>query len=97
VDVGEGREGCEMKTIWKFQLTSQWVSIPVGAKILSAQLQRGVPTIWAIVDPTAERIQRQFNILSTGSEFTLEFLGGSSYIATFQDEDGIECHLFEIL
>jgi len=44
-----------MKTIYKYSLDPYRdgmpeVTMPKDAKILTLQLQRGVPTIWALVD-----------------------------------------------
>ncbi len=45
------------QTIWKFPVCftdRQTVDMPLGAKVLSVQAQRGAPCIWALVDPRAE-------------------------------------------
>lgn len=42
-----------MKRIFKYQLgvsDEQVVNLPIGSRILSLQVQRGIPCIWAIVD-----------------------------------------------
>lgn len=42
-----------MRRIFKYQLSisdEQTVSLPIGSRILSLQVQRGIPCIWAIVD-----------------------------------------------
>lgn len=60
-----------MRTIYKYPLShglQQVRHIPVGANIISVQMQNGVPCIWAIVDTTAEVIPVQFQIYGTGQE-----------------------------
>ncbi len=45
-----------MRTIWKYVIPLQnevAVDLPRGAKILCVQSQRGIPCIWALVDPEA--------------------------------------------
>lgn len=42
-----------MKRIFKYQLCvsdEQMVNLPIGSRILSLQVQREIPCIWAIVD-----------------------------------------------
>jgi hypothetical protein len=40
--------------------------MPMGADILSIQVQQGIPTIWAMVDPDAPQVMREFRCLGTG-------------------------------
>ena len=47
-----------MKKIYKYRIEvtdDQNIEMPVGAKILTVQTQNGVPCIWAMVDPNAEK------------------------------------------
>ena len=83
-----------MKTIWKFPMPAASIRLrmPVGAEILCVQMQHGVPCFWAIVDPEAERENREFFVLGTGQE--LGEVG--KYLGTFQLQGGdIVFHLFE--
>lgn len=57
-----------MKTLHKYLLNPRRpiVSMPIGAKPLSVQMQRGDVCLWALVDPNAELQDRNFHILRTG-------------------------------
>jgi hypothetical protein len=85
-----------MKSIFKFPLqlrANQTVEMQPDAEILSVQKQNETITIWAVVDPEVEMIQRRFRIVATGEEFTDE---GLEYIGTVQ-LSGLVWHIFEIL
>ncbi len=55
--------------------------LPEGAQLLSVRNQRGVITLWALVDDTQERLYTDIHVLPTGSE-----VDGSSgeYFGTVQ-------------
>jgi hypothetical protein len=59
-------------TIWKYPVPLDTpgavfhLKMPVGAEVLTVQLQQGKPTIWALLDPDARMIQRSFRIVGTG-------------------------------
>lgn len=81
-----------MKSIWKFPLQDQpgrqIVEMPKGARILSLQMQRGVPTIWALVDlPTIEDELpcQAFFIYGTGWEMPDS---PGDYVGTYQSVSG---------
>lgn len=85
-----------MKTIWKY--VTCWdafaLMMPRGAKVLSVQVQNGVPCIWALVDPVEPVEMRRFLLVGTGHE--IECTDGLSFIGTFQMRDGeLVFHLFE--
>lgn len=83
-----------MLVIWKFPLGlfySQRVIMPNGARVLSVQIQRGVPTLWAICNPNERPTERKFEIIGTGQPFEWcerEFVG------TVQN-GGVVWHVFE--
>jgi len=63
----------------------QEIELPEGAKILTAQVQYGLPTIWAEVDTMKKQTTRKFGIIPTGGTIgykkyhyitTLQFNGG---------------------
>lgn len=85
------------RAIWKFPIIRDVVEMPSGAVIISCQAQDGVPTIWAIVDPSAEVVKRRFVVLTTGAEFTVGFVGGTKHLATLFFIGGIVGHVFEVL
>lgn len=85
-----------MRTIWKFpiQVTDlQSVTMPDGAKILTAAVQRGQPCLWAEVDPSAPMCERSIAIFGTGHELPDD---PGSYIGTFQVDHGVFVfHVYE--
>lgn len=85
-----------MQTIWKFELVAtdeQKVSMPVGAKILTVQLQKDTLVLWAMVPYTDAREDRTICVFGTGNPIP----GSNSnyrYIGTFQ-QDWFVGHVFE--
>lgn len=91
-----------MSAIWKYELRAEEHFahlMPKGAEILSVQVQRGVPQMWARVDPTAEKERRHFGVYGTGHRVPDESEGvGLRFVGTFQLHDGdLVFHLFEAL
>lgn len=85
------------KQVFKYALSvanSQRVNLPVGAEVLTAQMQGEVLCLWALVDSnfahlTSERVIR---IYGTGRPIHDE----GRYIATFQMNGGdLIFHVFE--
>jgi len=90
-----------MKTIYKYSiplLAAKFdVDLPVGAMILSFQIQDKVPCIWAMIDKKATIEQRHFRIYGTG--WPIEKIPKDlnlHYIGTIQTNGGLVWHLFEI-
>lgn len=57
-------------TIWKFPLSTtdrQVLAMPRGATLLSVQIQRGVPCLWALVDSTSPMGKRYIAVYGTGN------------------------------
>ena len=82
-----------MKTIWKFVIPLQHavkIDMPVNADLLTVQLQGDVPTLWASVDPEAQRATRVLTIIGTGREAP-----EGRYVGTWQ-QDGFVWHLFDL-
>ena len=86
------------RTIWKFPLDLKDVNhiyMPKDAKILSVQVQRGIPCVWAMVNPDAPVETRAFLTIGTGAKMPI----GTklTYISTYQYErDGVLVfHIFE--
>lgn len=88
-----------MTTVFKYpvEITDNvFVEMPVGAEILCVQLQRGVPCIWAKVDPKVVTSRRRFRWAGTGHPLNPE--RDHRYVGTVQMEDGaLVFHLFEVL
>lgn len=80
--------------VWKYELPSadNQVSMPEGARVLDIQATRGVPTIYALVDPEAPRRTRMFTRVATGQAFDT---AGLSYIATVR-AGVLVWHIFEV-
>ena len=84
--------------IWKFLIppSNGYPSIymPIGAKILTVQLQMGVPCLWVEVNPEEEgQEQRQFQVVGTGRGLSKN---PRNHIGTWQDGAYV-WHLFELL
>ena len=75
--------------IWKFPLNvihTQEVEMPQHAKILTIQLNKGEPCLWAAVVPTAPKEKRVFITYGTGHEVREITL--FPYLGTYQIEQG---------
>jgi len=71
------------------------IEMPLNAIILSVQTQRGIPCIWAIVNPNAPLERRELVCIGTGHPINIDIYK-YKYIGTFQLFDGdMICHLFE--
>ena len=84
-----------MPTIWKYPLglgvTQHYM--PLGATPLHAQMQRGEPVLWALVEPSEKQELRTFDVYGTGHTMRND---SGEYIATFQMADGaLVWHVFE--
>jgi len=82
-----------MKRIYKYKLENS-VEMPIGAKILSIQMQNNRPYIWALVDTDVECEFRHFEIIGTGHNFPEA--DNFTYINTFQDGPFV-WHIFELI
>lgn len=76
-----------MKAIYKYPIKivdKQVIEMPIGANILSIQMQNGIATIWAIVSTKECFTPVKIRIFATGEEIP----SGSvlRYIGTIQDE-----------
>lgn len=88
-----------MKKVFKFPLKieedEQDIMMPAGAKVLTVQVQSGVPCLWAECNPDAECVSRTFLIRGTGHPIDdgIE----KEYIGTIQLHGGsLVLHVFEI-
>ena len=75
-----------MTTIWKFELDVTQgdrvcISIPKGAVVLSAGVQGRNFMVWAIVDPAAPKVNRNFSVHGTGHSVPAE-IEWSAFINT---------------
>jgi hypothetical protein len=87
-----------MKRIYKYQLDvkdCQSIKLPKDARILTVQVQSGVPTMWAIVEPDVEdtaSIELDIHMFGTGWELP-EDADKLKYIGTVQI-NGFVWHYF---
>lgn len=88
-----------MKKVYKypFEITDeQTIEMPKGAKILTAQVQQGTPTIWALVDP-AESQTESVNIRTHGTGHSIPDSECLEYINTIQVYGGqLIFHVFKL-
>jgi hypothetical protein len=77
------------------------LKMPVGAEILTVQVQRELPVLWALVERTNDTVERTFVTVPTGPRLPSEvasMLQGRSYIGTYQMASGDYVgHVFELL
>ncbi|MFA5376381.1 MAG: hypothetical protein WC455_11605 [Dehalococcoidia bacterium] len=87
-----------MTTIYKYPIPfKDWfrLQLPADAEILSVQVQRGIPCIWALVRVGNPLTIRHFRMVGTGYPITD---GDLHYIGTVQVADEtLVFHLFEDL
>lgn len=68
------------------------IEMPVGATLLTVQIQHGQPCLWALVDPVKSEERRKILIRGTGHDAP----GVGRYISTFQMQGGaLVFHAFE--
>jgi hypothetical protein len=83
-----------MKQIWKFEIKEGSIEMPIGARILTIEMQRGHACMWALVDTDSDYESRNFAIVGTGHDFP--DADKFNYIGTVQD--GILVwHIFELI
>lgn len=67
--------------------------LPKGAQLLTAQVQHGIPRVWALVDPTAPAEPRRLYVYGTGHPTQS---GSQRYLGTMQLSGGmLVFHVFE--
>lgn len=66
-----------------------FVDLPKGAKPLSLQMQNGIPTLWAHVDPKAPLVKRKIFCVWTGENTPAH----TDYLGTIQKGD-LALHYF---
>lgn len=76
-----------MNVIYKYPLAitaEQTLLLPIGAKVLSVQMQGSVPTVWTLQDAsnTATTTEVLVAMVATGQEFDID---NWNYVDTLQD------------
>jgi hypothetical protein len=88
------------KVIYKYELIikySQIIDLPIGAKIISCQMQGEKLMLWAEVNPLAKTEKRMFNIYATGEGFIESHKYTMQHIASIQLEGGkLLAHVYEV-
>jgi len=85
-----------MQTIWKYQIIVgvNDLTMPRGASVLAVQVQHGIPTMWALVNPNAVHDRRRFVVYGTGHP--IDSTADAGYVGTFQMMGGdLVWHVFE--
>lgn len=84
------------RTVYKYPVTLDdafALQLPRGAQLLTVQVQRGEPVLWALVDPGAPDETRTFRLAGTGHRIDDADL--LTYVGTFQLHGGaLVFHLF---
>ena len=87
------------KTIWKFELETtgrQEIEMPIDAEILTAQTKYETLCLWALVDPTAKKEIRVFEVFGTGHPVYHDMGVSRNYIDSYQLNGGsLVFHVFE--
>ena len=84
--------------IFKYELDitdKQHRSMPLGARVLSVQMQHNKIMVWAVVDPDAVYVPRTFHMYGTGHDVPDDY-EKYKYLATVQNASGdFVLHVFE--
>lgn len=86
------------RTIWKFTLTltdHQTLEAPGDFEPLSAQIQLGVPCLWALVSPSVA--SERHTIWIHGDGHIVQHPGHLRFIGTVQVDPGTVFHVFHAL
>ena len=80
------------RTIHKYQVAGSHIRIrePIE-KFLTVQLQRGITTVWAIVNPEIK--EKDYLLYKVGTGWPLDGVYGN-YLGTVQDWDNQVWHVF---
>lgn len=86
-----------MKKVWKFTIPNGakfTVEMPTGARVLTAQVQDGVPVVWALIDTAMVPCTRTFLTVWSGENVN-SYEREPVYISTFTVNTSVY-HLFEL-
>lgn len=88
-------KGFQNDSIWKwtFPIADRFsLPMPNGARVLTAQMQRDEPCIWAEVNQEARHVPRHFRVVGTGNPIPAGV--ALTYVTTFQQGQFV-WHLYE--
>lgn len=80
--------------IWKYPLGRKdrhVIQMQKGARVLTAQLQKGMVCVWAVCDDFAAQVNHVFAVRETGDKQEMDGV----YVATIQESSGIVLHVFD--
>ena len=83
--------------VWKYEIPHKQcfdLNMHSGAVILSVQMQKKIPVMWALVEPENPMETRSFRCCETDESMSLS--ESLSHIGTFQLNDYLAFHVFEI-
>jgi hypothetical protein len=73
--------------VWKFPIPIRdtfTIDLPIGAKVLHAEVQGRMPTMWVLLNPKAPTYPHMFLIVGTGNPVGEEAINCCDHVATFQ-------------
>lgn len=72
------------------------ISIPIGAELLSVQIQNNKLVAWALVDTDVEIMEyKTFRVVTTGLEISSNSLDDYEFFTTVQTHNGLVFHVFK--
>lgn len=86
-----------MKVIWKYPIRItdfNSIEVPKGAEFLSAKVQNGQLTVWALVTPTAPKVNRTIRIFGTGNPTDNDFETLTFIDTVLTHNDSLVWHVF---
>jgi hypothetical protein len=90
-----------VKTVHKYPLRlidgDQEIEMPVLAQILRVAVQYGTPCIWALVDPSYEKLTRRFRVCGTGWPIDIDAIGHVGSFEHMVSSTSLIFHVFENL
>lgn len=84
-----------MRVIYKYELDivdDQHVEMPSCAQLLHVAEQRGILTLWALVDTASKLCKRKIRVIGTGNPIGS---GPGVYIGTVPMANGLVWHVFD--
>lgn len=89
-----------MFKVWKYDVPIDdyfELNMPIGAQVLTVDVQAERPCLWALVDPDMPKEKRRFRFAGTGHPIN-EPENRLRFINTFQMRGGsLIFHIFEVL
>ena len=74
-----------MRTIYKYPVCTKPIDLPSGAKILTVQLQEGIPHMWVEQETSNPMFRRHLYVVGTGRQIPTNDV---DYVGTYQEQGG---------